>query len=253
MAIDFQNIGQLRLSPSQHDMWPIVRGAILPATLSDFMGIHTFFLHIVGFRENCVMSNPSEPLTALQLYEIRAQLRQSAVAMAGILGVNSNTYYHYERTGKIPRPVAVAARFLATQTQIAERPTEKTRTVAKFKSRFLPGARFGKLVVVSHSPTPKGSRRPQVQVRCDCDKELVLRIHDLELMTHCGPTCKVRPPKPQLVIADAPTNSGADPDEPDLEAPTIEWLKYNDRKAREKEAPNSPTPAPAEEEWEAGL
>lgn len=185
------------------------------------------------------MSNSSEPLTALQLYEIRVSLRQSAVAMAGLLGVNCNTYYHYERTGKIPRPVAVAARFLSTQTQLAERPTEKSRGIAKFKARFLPGARFGKLMVVSHAPsTTPSSKRPHVHAQCDCGRVLTLQIHDLELMTQCGPGCKaiLAAPATALPPSTLADDDGGSEDTLGLDATYREELAFMLRKQKAEEA-----------------
>jgi hypothetical protein len=212
------------------------------------------------------MSYSSEPLTALELYEIRTHLRQSAIAMAGLLGVNVNSYYHWERTGKIPKSISVAARFLATQTQIAEAPTEKARPIKKFRAQFLPGARFGSLLVVAHAPSLPNSRQRQVQVRCDCGKTLVLPPRDLEKMTKCSPACKFTPVAPTTAPADA--GDGGDEDTLGLDATFLEELEFLKRKEREKQevlnaafdelndeiAPyDDQTPVDAIGEWEEGL
>lgn len=172
--------------------------------------------------------------------------------MAGFLGINVNTYYHYERTGKIPRPVSIAARFLSTQTQISEKPTARPREIAKFRARFLPGARFGTLLVVRHSPSPEGSKRPHVLVRCDCGREMDLSIHALERMTQCGPACIAG--HPPILNAHSPT-PGEEDDLLDIDATPEERHAYNLRKFKEQIAAEKAAAAaiPAEEEWEAGL
>jgi hypothetical protein len=138
------------------------------------------------------MSYSSKPLTALELYEIRTKLRQSPTAMGELLGVGRAAYYHWERTGKIPKSVAIAARFLAAQTQIAENPTESTRPTKGFKARFLPGARFGKLVVIASLPRPRGSRHTCVHVRCDCGNNLSMQTREIEKRSQCGNDCRLR-------------------------------------------------------------
>jgi hypothetical protein len=125
-------------------------------------------------------------MTAIELYSIRTALRQSPAAMGELLGVCPAAYYRWEKTGKIKKSVAIAARFLATQTKLAETPTESTRPIRNFRARFLPGARFGKLVVIASLPRPRGSRHTCVHVQCDCGNNLSLQTRELEKMTKCG-------------------------------------------------------------------
>jgi hypothetical protein len=137
-------------------------------------------------------------MTAIELYKIRTALRQSPAAMGELLGVCPAAYYRWEKTGKIKKSVAIAARFLATQAKIAETPTESIRPIKDFRARFLPGARFGKLVIVKHLPRPRGNRYTCVLLECDCGNQFSLQTRELENRSECG-DCRAADEKTQTM------------------------------------------------------
>ncbi len=181
-------------------------------------------------------------------------MQQSPRSVADKLGISVSTYYLWERGRPIPPHFEYAVRFLSTQ-NLPKDPTLRHRPGTAFLTRFASGARFGRLVVADFVPPSPGSRHTRVEAKCDCGVVGVVRTSFLTTTSQCGRRCKLEgtpfPADPLLDPAPAPPT--ADSDEPDLEAPDIVWRLHNDRKAREKEALNNPTPAPAEEEWEAGL
>ena len=198
-------------------------------------------------------------------------MQQSPRTMADKLGVSVHTYYLWERGREIPRYFALAIKFLATQGLPAD-PTLRHNATAAYKTGFSKGARFGRLVVVGIAPKAGVSRHSRVEVLCDCGEEKVMRTTSLAAATQCSRQCRLngtplpapeetsyKPYTPAAYTTPAPPD--CDPDEPDLDAPDIEWRKYNDRKEREAAAAVAAATTAAEatttttpdEEWEEGL
>lgn len=204
-------------------------------------------------------------MTASELFEIRQKLGQTPQSMAALLDCNINTYYHYERGGNIKASMAMAIRYLATK-DIKPITQPKARTVKTFLTRFIPGARFGHLVVEGEAPRVCGKRR--FKVVCDCGTVKTMSAPALVQSLRCGSRCTAGglPPSPSATetrprrnvtppaLMDFPPPPDIDPDAPDLDAPEIEWLKYHDRKEREAEAASAAASATNDEmEMEAGL
>lgn len=194
------------------------------------------------------MSYIEKQLTATELFEIRQKLGQTPQSMAALLDCNINTYYHYERGGRIKASVAMAIRYLATQ-DIPPVTQPKVRTIKTFLTQFAPGARFGHLAVEGEAPRICGKRR--FKVVCDCGVEKILSAPALVQSIRCGSRCTAggslpspalpsssRPPTPTTPTTppDIGTPEDLDPDMPDLDDDDITWRKYNHRKAEAEEA-----------------
>lgn len=203
-------------------------------------------------------------MTTHELRKIREEMQQSPRTMADKLGINVNTYYLWERGREVPQYFALAIRFLATQ-NLPKDPHMRRRPDDARRTQFSPGARFGRLVVLGDAPPTKGSRHCRVKVQCDCGEETVMRATNLVDATRCGCYCRLngtplptpevttyKPYTPTAYVPPPPPES--DPDEPDLDAPEVEWLKYHDRKAkRVAAAAAAAAAAEGDNEWEEGL
>ena len=201
------------------------------------------------------MPDIQDTLTAAELHNIRMGMRQTPRSMADHLGVNINTYYVWERTGKIPRVASVAVRLMAAQPPSTHPPAVRQRAAKAFKAKFLPGARFGSLVVVSSAPSLAGSFHRRVKVLCDCGREKTLRAATLADLTQCGPSCAASTPRDTPAPLPPPMAEG---DAPELDASPEEWSAYNLRQLHESNTPtNTPADAAPDEDattdWEAGL
>lgn len=192
------------------------------------------------------MPDIQDTLTASELHNIRVGMGQTPRSMADHLGVNINTYYHWERTGKIPRIAAVAVQLMAAQPPASHPPAVRQRAAKAFKAKFLPGARFGQLVVVSAAPSLVGSCHRRVKVVCDCGREKVLRAALLETITQCGQSCKASTHRDAAAHTHTPPQM-VEGDAPELDASPEEWSAYNLRKLHEDNAPADAG------DWEAGL
>jgi len=184
--------------------------------------------------------------------------------MADKLGINIHTYYNWERGREIPRYFALAIRFLATQ-DLPKDPHLRHKATTAYRTGFTRGARYGRLVVVGSAPRVGVSRHTQVKVQCDCGVEKEMRTTNLAAATQCSRQCRLNgtplptpevttynPYAPTAYVPPPPPES--DPDEPDLDAPEVEWLKYQDRKAKKvAAAAAAAAAAEGDNEWEAGL
>ena len=210
-------------------------------------------------------------MTTYELRQLREEMQQSPRSMAAKLGISVHTYYLWERGRDIPQYFALAIKFLAAQDLPAD-PTLRRKATIAYKTGFSKGARFGRLVVVGSAPKAGVSRHSRVKILCDCGAEKEMRTSCLTAATQCSRQCRlngsplpppeVTPYKPYAPAAhpSPPPPPDCDPDEPDLDAPDIEWLKYHARKEKEPAArqatssSDTPAPPPAdEEEWEEGL
>lgn len=217
-------------------------------------------------------------MTTYELRKIREELQQSPRSMADKLGISVHTYYAWERGQPIPKYFALAIRYLTTQ-DLPKDPSLRRRPMDPLRTRFSPGARFGHLVVIGSALPSGASRHGRVKVRCDCGEEKGVRASTLSSISQCGRYCKLNgtPPPPEEKTAYEPYAAEApqfiptppDPDQPDLDAPEIEWLKYHDRKEKARVAEleaafdelndeiapcdDQPTLEEWEAEWEEGL
>jgi DNA-binding XRE family transcriptional regulator len=212
-------------------------------------------------------------MTTHELRKIREEMHQSPRSMASHLGISVCTYYLWERGRPIPPYFALAVQFLATQS-LPKDPFLRRRPGDASRTKFAPGARFGRLTVVGNAPPTGGSRHGRVKVLCDCGEEKGMRTSNLlsaiQCCRHCPlgdapiPVEETTPYQPYASVS--PPLPAADPDEPEIDEPDIVWRLYNDRMERKREEellaaadelnddadPRDDLP-PLDEDWEEGL
>lgn len=199
------------------------------------------------------MSEQKHAMTALELLNLRLEMKQTPVTLAALLGVNVHTYYRWERTGAIPSGMVTCLNLLSQKELAPARKSTDRRITRNIKLKFMNGVRYGNLVIVGPAAPIGTSHHRHLKVRCECGVEKVVRSSVLLGMTKCGNNCEAK----AFVEVATPGSTMSDlGDMPDLDAPQSEWSAYHVRKLHERAAalpPELPTRVEEDEEWEAGL
>jgi hypothetical protein len=112
--------------------------------------------------------------------------------MADALGINIATFYLWERGKPIPKHFELAIKFLATQ-ELPKAQQNRRKPDGGFQTKFAPGARFGRLVVVANVTQEAGrSRHRRVQVQCDCGEWKVMRATLVAGAMECSYHCPLK-------------------------------------------------------------
>lgn len=157
------------------------------------------------------MSDTTELSTLSELQRLRVQMRQAPRTMATLLGVRLPTYYRWEKLKNASKAVTMAVRFLATQ-DIPEDPQFMQRQDRSSKTRFLPGARFGRLVVLRLLPPIGSGMNLRVAVQCDCGVAKTWYTGMLNKHRQCSKTCPLTSePFPDAPPPPAPIDEAMEP------------------------------------------